>query len=195
MGMNRTWTVFGALAAPALMLALTACGGSTTPTAPAADKASSPAANAATAAPAKEKPAAIVLRVDTVWGSKGMTDAEKPIKSCVQTSRVKPGETIGWRIKVIDTATGKALDNTAIEDAAFKITVPGGKDVPAIKWGEHGGKPPTDAFFSTWWTVPDSQPTGVLPWTISVTTKDGRTAELKNDTFNVSSSWLTVMAK
>ncbi len=187
------WSVLGVLALPALAMTLIACGGG--------DKAATPAATADTKAPAaaataaKEKPAPIVLKVDTVWSSKGMTDAEKTAKSCVQTSRVKPGETIGWRVKVIDTATGKALDESAIEAAAFKITVPGASDVPAIKYGDHGGKPPTDSFWSTWWTVPDKQPTGVLPWTISVTTKDGRTAEAKNDTFNVPSSWLTVVAK
>ena len=70
--------------------------------------------------------------------------------------------------QVIDLATGKQLDDKAIEAADIKIVVPGTTDVPAIKWGEHGGKPPTDAFWSTWWTVPDKQPTGVLPWTISV---------------------------
>ena len=195
MGSSRKWSVVGLLAMPVLALTLVACGGSekkAEPTKAAETKAAQPAAAAPAAA---EKPAAIALRVDTVWGSKGMTDAEKPLKSCVQTSRVKPGETIGWRIKVIDTATGKALDDKAIEAADFKISVPGATDVPAIKWGEHGGKPPTDAFWSTWWTVPDKQATGVLPWTISVKTKDGRTAELKHDTFNVSSSWLTVMAK
>lgn len=183
----------GMLAVPALALALTACGGTEQKAAPTAAPAETKAAApAATAAPAK---APIVLRVDTVWGSKGMTDAEKPLRSCVQTSRVKPGETIGWRVKVIDTATGKQIDNTAIDESGFKMTVQGATDVPPIKWGDHGGKPPTDAFWSTWWTIPEKQATGVLPWTISVTTKDGRTAELKHDTFNIPSSWLTVMAK
>ncbi|MGE3857660.1 MAG: hypothetical protein AB7G21_11960 [Dehalococcoidia bacterium] len=189
----------GLLAVPVLALTLTACGGGApsaeAPKAAETTKAAAPAATtAAPAAAAAEKPAALALVVDTVWGSKGMTDAEKPLKSCVQTSRVKPGETFGWRIKVIDTATGKALDDKAIEPGSVTITVPGAT-VPAIKFGEHGGKPPTDAFWSTWWTVPDNQPTGVLAWTISVKTKDGRTAELKHDTFNVKSAWLTVMPK
>ena len=195
MGSSRKWSVVGVLAMPVLALTLVACGGSEKKAEPAAAAKATEAKPAAAAPAAVEKPAPIVLRVDTVWGSKGMTDAEKPIKSCVQTSRVKPGETVGWRIKVIDTATGKALDDKAIEAADFKIVVAGAPDVPAIKWGEHGGKPPTDAFWSTWWTIGDKQATGVLPWTISVKTKDGRTAELKHDTFNVASSWLTVMAK
>ena len=197
MGMSRKWSVIGMLGVPVLALTLTACGGSEQKAEPtAAAKATNAAPAATTAAPAAAAAQApIVLRVDTVWGSKGMTDAEKPLRSCVQTSRAKPGDTIGWRIKVIDTATGKALDDKAIEESAWKIAVPGATDVPIIKWGEHGGKPPTDAFWSTWWTIPDKQPTGVLPWTISVKTKDGRTAELKQDTFNVPSSWLTIMAK
>ena len=183
------------LAMPVLALTLVACGGSEKK-AEAPKAAETKAAQPAAAAPvAAEKPAPIVIRVDTVWGSKGMTDAEKPLKSCVQTSRVKPGESFGWRIKVIDTATGKQLDDKAIEAADIKLVVPGAADVPPIKFADHGGKPPTDAFWSTWWTVPANQPTGVLPWTISVKAKDGRTAELKHDTFNVASSWLTVMAK
>ena len=86
------------LAVPVLGLTLVACGGSekkAEPTKAAETKAAQPAAAAPAAA---EKPAPIALRVDTVWGSKCMTDAEKPLKSCVQTSRVKPGETIGWQI-------------------------------------------------------------------------------------------------
>lgn len=196
MSKQRRWWAWSLLAVPVLALTLTACGGGAPDAAPSkpadAPKAAAPAATSAPVV--AEKPAPITIVVDTVWGSKGMTDAEKPLKSCVQTSRVKPGETFGWRIKIIDTATGKALDDKAIEPTAVKITVPGAT-VPEIKYGDHGGKPPTDAFWSTWWTVPDNQPTGVLAWTISVKTKDGRTAEIKHDTFNVKSAWLTVMPK
>jgi len=183
------------LAVPIIALTLTACGGAKEAPKAAETKAAPAASAPAAAAAEKPKPAALVIRVDTVYSSKGMTDAEKAALSCVATTHIKPGQTIGWRIKVVDTGTGKVLDNTQIEESGFKITVPGATDVPPIKWADHGGKPPQDAFFSTWWTVPDKQPTGVLPWTISVTAKDGRTAEVKHDVFNIKSSWLTVVEK
>ena len=202
--MTRIWKpgwVLGALSAGAL--ALVACSGGGSTAAPVATTAA-PATPAAAAKPSS----ALLIRADTVIGSKGMSDADKPLRSCTAVSRIKLGESIGWRVKVYDSATGKDIEADsiakilggakaeAVQPALESVTVKlGDGQVFTAKFAGHGGTPPADGFWSYWWVVPADYPTGVLPYTISVKAKDGRTATFASDAFNIKSSWLTVMAK
>jgi hypothetical protein len=156
--------------------------------APAAATSAAPAA--ATSAPAAA-PSRIYILADNVIGSKGMTAEEKPLRSCTEVSRIAPGEELGWRIKVLDAATGDELKDTDV--ASVQIKLADGQVLDA-KYGSHGN-PPTDSFWSNFWVIPDDYPTGVLAYTIVATTTDGRTAEYRSDEFNIASSQLIVQAK
>jgi hypothetical protein len=170
------------------MLALTACGGSNAE--PAAAASNNSGGSSAAAAPAQAS--RIYIYADTVIGSKGMTDEEKPLRSCTEQSRFAPGEQIGWRIKVYDAATGAELKDTDVASVQIKL---GDGQVLDAKYAGHGKPEPSDFFWANFWVIPDGYPTGLLPYTITATTNDGRTAEFTSTTINITSSQLTIQEK
>ncbi len=208
----RRWTsrrlrVLLPLAAMAIVaLALTACGGSNAKDAAAAQQSSgssaaapaTAASNSSAAAPASgaAAPAAAASRIyiyaDTVIGSKGMSTDEVPLRSCTEQSRFAPGEELGWRIKVYDAATGQELKDTDMASVQIKL---GDGQTFDGKYAGHGKPQPTDFFWSKFWVVPEGYPTGLLPYTITATTTDGRTAEFTSANINIDSSKLTIQAK
>jgi len=126
-----------------------------------------------TAAPTGQPAAAaLVIDSDTVLGPKNLTDAEKPTKTCVQANRFAHNEQVVWRVKVIDGATGEALDDTAL--TSVEVTLP--DQTLALKYGPHPAKEPVDFFWTTSWVVPEGYPSGSLDYRIVATAADGRTA-------------------
>jgi hypothetical protein len=130
--------------------------------------------------------AALIIDGDTVQGPKNLQDAEKPLRSCVQASRFAHNEQIVWRVKVLDGATGQALDDTAL--TSVKVTLP--DQTLDLKYGGHPGKEPVDFFWTTSWTVPEGYPSGSLEYTLTATAADGRTATWEQ--FKVTAAMLTI---
>jgi hypothetical protein len=130
--------------------------------------------------------AALVIDADTVLGPKNMTDAEKPAKSCTQSSRFAHNEQIVWRVKVLDGANGEELDDLAL--TSVEVTLP--DQTLAMKFGGHPGTDPVDFFWTVSWTVPESQPSGSVDFSIVAKAADGRTATWNQ--FKVTAALLTI---
>lgn len=186
------------------VFALSACGGSDAkgaaaasedtkaPAAPAAPAVSNQSSGQAAAPAPAAEPGRIYIYADTVIGSKGMSDEEKPLRSCTQQSRYAPGEQLGWRIMVYDAATGEALSDAEVASVQIKL---GDGQVFDTKYAGHGKPEPTAFFWANFWVIPADYPTGFLEYTIVATTNDGRTAEFRQDTINIASSMLQIQAK
>lgn len=169
----------------ALGLTLAACGGAAEPAATAVATAA-PTQAAAAAAPAV-KPA-LILIADTTSGSIGTTDEEKAALSCVQKNRFPQGESIVWRVRVMDGLSGKSLDDKALK--AVEITLPDGKTQP-LKFGPHPKGKTDDYFWTTSFKLAESYPTGAFKYSLKATSLEGIVGTY--DQFNVASSMLQVI--
>ena len=148
------------------------------------------AAVVATACTSSPKAAqALTIDANTVIGSAG---AKNPADICVQSSRFPQGESVVWRIKVYDPTTGNPMDNSTLDSVV--VSLKDGQTFTAIYGGHPGqpGVPVTDYFWSTAWAIPATYPTGSVPYTVTATSKDGRTGAFAE--FNVAPSMLTVVA-
>lgn len=160
-----------------LALAIAAC------QAPAAEQTSAAPAKAQTAAAAK-----LFIAADVVQGSKNLTDAEKPSRSCVLTSRFPRNAEIVWRIRVGDPETGAYMDKAALSKVEVRLA--NGKDLDA-QYGPHPKDPPGESFWTASWVVPKDHPTSMLDYTIVATDTKGRTGEWKP--FSTKPSLLTII--
>lgn len=97
-------------------------------------------------------------------------------RNCTLMNRFKPGEPVGFRVSVIDGATGEpAADAEVVVHLAF-----GGKivDVPARYRGiGGGGGPVVPNMWTAKWIVPGDAPTGVVQVRVTAMDRRGRTAE------------------
>lgn len=144
-----------------------------------------PAAPAAATQGGGNAPAAasLVLQADTVLGSKNLAKTEK---SCVQSSQYERNEQIVWRVRVVDGATGKPLDDSALAQVQVKLP----DQTLTLKYAAHPKNSPTDSFWAASWTVPADYPTGTLGFSVSATAKDGRSGTYQG--FNVAPALLTI---
>ena len=135
----------------------------------------------------------LIVDANTVMGSEGV---KNPQDICVGSSRFREGQTVVWQIKVYDPATGKTMDNKALNSVVVSL-----KDGQTFKaqYGPHPAAPPgqpqpppTDFFWTTSWNIPMTYPTGSEPFTVTAKSKDGRTGEFTE--FNVAPALLTVVA-
>lgn len=185
----------------ALGLVAAACGGSTgeAPAAPAVVTAA-PATQAVTQpapAPVAPKPTALMLVVDTVRGTQGVTDDEKKAENpsslvCVVMSKFPQGGRIVWRAVVSDPLTNKALDDKALDTVT--LTIADGSKVP-LKYGPHGGtkENPAQFFWVAGWTVPNDYPTGAFTWNIEAKSKEGILGKFGHDYFKVPAAQLQIV--
>jgi hypothetical protein len=110
---------------------------------------------------------------------------------CVVSSQYKPTNSIVWRIRVFDPATGKPMDDKALKSVQVKL--PDGQAFQG-QYGGHPGGPgatPTDNFWSAAWTIPAAYPTGSLQYQINAQSVDGRSGTYSQ--FNVAPSMLTIV--
>ncbi len=129
--------------------------------------------------------APLVLNADTVLGS---TNLPKGISFCDQQNQFSRGESVVWRVRVIDPQTGKAMDGTALASVVVKLP----DKTIALKYGDHPKTNPVDHFWAGSFAIPADYPTGQLPYTVVATAKDGRTGTFEQ--FKVSSAELQVIA-
>ena len=181
----------------ALGLVAASCGGTTGEAPPTAVVTAAPAATQATAAPVAAKPTSLMLVVDTVRGTQGVTDDEKKADNpaslvCVVMSKFPQGSRIVWRAVVSDPLTNKPLDDKALE--YVKITLADGK-LQDLKYGPHGGtkENPAQFFWVAGWTVPTDYPTGAFAFKIEAKSKEGIIGTYGHDYFKVPAAQLQIV--
>jgi hypothetical protein len=111
-------------------------------------------------------------------------------RNCFTMNRFKAGEPVGFRVSVIDGATGQpAADAEVVVHLTY-----GGKtvDVPARYRGTGRGNL-TPNLWSAKWAVPADAPTGVVQVTVTAMDKSGRSAEWKP--FPNAASHLTIVTE
>ena len=87
---------------------------------------------------------------------------------CVLQNQYKRGEAVAWRIRVMK-PDGTPADNNYLK--AVEVQLGNGQKLPA-HYGPHGN-PPTDFFWSLFWTIPQNHPTGSLGYKVNATMQDG----------------------
>jgi hypothetical protein len=192
MRLSKLWKV-GAVVASIGVIALvgTACAGETTVTPPPKTVTVTPPPQTVTATPKVAQ--TLIVDANTVIGGEGV---KNPQDICVVSSRFPQGESVVWQIKVYDPATGKLMDDTALDSVV--VSLKDGQTFNA-RFGPHPAAPPdqpqppaTDYFWTTAWTVPAAYPTGSAPFTVTAKSKDGRTGTFSE--FNVAPALLTIVA-
>jgi hypothetical protein len=180
----------------ALGLVAAACGGSTGE-APSTAVVTAAPVTQATAAPVAAKPTALMLVVDTVRGTQGVTDDEKKADNpaslvCVVMSKFPQGSRIVWRAVVSDPLTNKPLDDKALE--FVRLTLADGKTAD-LKYGGHGGtkENPAQFFWVAGWTVPTDYPTGAFAFKIEAKSKEGIIGTYGHDYFKVPGAQLQIV--
>ena len=179
----------------AVGLVAAACGGSTGEAPSTAVVTAAP--TQATAAPVAAKPTALMLVVDTVRGTQGVTDDEKKADNpaslvCVVMSKFPQGSRIVWRAVVTDPLTNKPLDDKTLE--YVKLTLADGK-LQDLKYGPHGGtkENPAQFFWVAGWTVPNDYPTGAFVFKIEAKSKEGVIGTYGHDYFKVPAAQLQIV--
>jgi hypothetical protein len=87
---------------------------------------------------------------------------------CVLNNRYTRGEAVAFRQRVLK-PDGTPATNTDLK--SVEVDLGNGTKLP-LHYGGHG-MPPTDFFWSTFWTVPMDFPTGALGYKVVATRNDG----------------------
>lgn len=87
---------------------------------------------------------------------------------CILNNRYTRGEAVAFRQRV-QMPDGTVADNMKIK--SVEIELGNGQKVP-LHYGGHG-MPPTDFFWSSFWTIPGDFPTGKLGYKVNATMNDG----------------------
>jgi hypothetical protein len=91
---------------------------------------------------------------------------------CVLNNQFKRKEAVAWRIRVMQ-PNGEVADDKAIKSVVVELG--NGQKLPA-GFKPHGA-PPTDHFWSLFWTIPADFPTGSIGYKVIATMNDGSTVE------------------
>jgi hypothetical protein len=93
---------------------------------------------------------------------------------CVLVNQYKRGEAVAFRIRAL-LPNGNVADDKAIKSVVVELG--NGQRFPAA-YKSHGA-PPTDYFWSMFWTIPNDYPTGSIGYKVIATMNDGSTVEWK----------------
>ena len=110
---------------------------------------------------------------------------------CVLTSQFKRLEKVVWRVRVLD-QTGQPLDDKGLK--GLVVELPDGQKL-AAKYGPHpppAQGPATDFFWTAFWTIPTSYPSGTFAYKVVATDPDGNAQTW--EPFKRAPSQLTVVA-
>jgi len=91
---------------------------------------------------------------------------------CVLQNQFTRGEAVAWRIR-IQKPDGTVADKDYLK--SVEVQLGNGTKLPA-RFGGHG-MPPTDVFWSLFWSIPTDFPTGSLGYKVVATMNDGSTVE------------------
>lgn len=108
---------------------------------------------------------------------------------CVLNNLFKRGETVIFRLRVLDPRTGANLDEKGVKNLTLELS---NGDKFAMNFHGHPPKEPGDWFWVAGWPIPAEQPTGSLTYKVTATTLAGETLVWKP--FNVKPTQLTVLA-
>jgi hypothetical protein len=136
-------------------------------------------------ATAAAAPVRLAVQADTVLGSKGLP---KGLGFCVPQNQFSRGESVVWRVRVIDPVTGKDMDASSL--ASVQVKLPD-KSID-LHFADHPKTNPVDHFWAASFDIPTDYPTGQLPYSVVATAKDGRTGTFEQ--FKVSLAMLQVVA-
>jgi hypothetical protein len=106
---------------------------------------------------------------------------------CVLQNQYKRNDPVAWRIRILK-PDGTVADNAALR--SVEVQLGNGQRLPA-RFGGHG-MPPTDYFWSLFWTIPGNFPTGSLGYKVNATMMDGSVVTW--EPFTRDSTQLTVIA-
>jgi len=106
---------------------------------------------------------------------------------CVLVNQYKHGEAVAFRIRVLQ-PNGEVADDKVLKSVVVELG--NGQRLPA-GYKSHGS-PPTDYFWSLFWTIPGDYPTGSIGYKVIATMNDGSTVEWKP--FNRPTTELMVVA-
>jgi hypothetical protein len=106
---------------------------------------------------------------------------------CVLVNQYKHGEAVAFRIRVLQ-PNGEVADDKVLKSVVVELG--NGQRLPA-GYKSHGA-PPTDYFWSLFWTIPGDYPTGSIGYKVIATMNDGSTVEWKP--FNRPTTELMVVA-
>ena len=109
-----------------------------------------------------------------IFADMALFSGPKMPRNCFTMNRYKVGEPVGFRISVIDGATGLPAQDAEV---VVHLTYAGKtEDVPARYRGAGAGNLIPNLWTAKW-TVPAGTPTGVIGLKVSAKDKSGRTAE------------------
>jgi hypothetical protein len=91
---------------------------------------------------------------------------------CVLSNQYKRKEAVAWRIRVLQ-PSGEVADDKVLKSVV--VVLGNGEKLPA-GFKPHG-TPPTDHFWSLFWTIPADFPTGSLGYKVVATMNDDSTVE------------------
>jgi hypothetical protein len=106
---------------------------------------------------------------------------------CVLINQYKRGEAVAFRIRAL-LPNGEVADDKVLKSVVVELG--NGQRLPA-GFKPHGA-PPTDYFWSLFWTIPTDHPTGSIGYKVIATMNDGSTVEWKP--FNRPTTELMVVA-
>ena len=106
---------------------------------------------------------------------------------CVLANQFKRKEAIAWRIRILH-PNGDIGNNETLKSVVVEL---GNGQKIAARFGPHGN-PPTDYFWSFFWTIPDDFPTGSLGYKVHATMNNGE--RVTWEPFTRPATQLTVIA-
>jgi hypothetical protein len=106
---------------------------------------------------------------------------------CVLVNQFKHNEAVAFRIRVLQ-PSGDVADDKVLKSVVVELG--NGQKLPAA-YKSHGN-PPTDYFWSLYWTIPADHPTGSVGYKVIATMNDGSVEEWKP--FNRPTTALMVVA-
>ena len=116
-----------------------------------------------------------------------MVTGQGSVASCVLQSQYKQGQTVVWRVRILD-QTGKQLDDKGVK--SLVVELPDGQKFP-MRYGPHPRGKTDDYFWGSSWKVPVNYPTGTFAYKVVATGLNGQSHEWAP--FNIDSSELTIV--
>jgi hypothetical protein len=131
-----------------------------------------PAPKPAAPVPPKTKTVPLYAHIDTITSAPGESLFNVDATSaCVKTSQFSRGMHLVWRMELVDTSTGKILQDADVKSASVKL--PTGEEAK-FRYGRHGATEDSPWFWTAAWDVPLEFPLGVLEYGVTVVTQDGK---------------------